>query len=72
MYYRTNVIFHFLMEMLLVWYIYVLHVIRFARVCSNVSDFKQRNQIYLQLLNKVINIINFVKLFFNSTTDTPS
>ena len=45
----------------------------FARVCSNVDDFNNRN-IFLtaKLLNKVIDIIKFEKHFLNSTTDTQS
>ena len=47
--------------------------IRFARVCSNVDDFNNRNLfLSAKLLNKVIDIINFEKHFLNSTTGTQS
>ena len=53
--------------------VYISQVIRFARVCSNVDEFNNRN-LFLnnKLLNKVIDIIKFEKHFLNSTTDTQS
>ena len=50
--------------------IYISQLIRFARVCSNVDDFNNRN-LFLTA-NKVIDIIKFEKRFLNSTTDTQS
>ena len=48
-------------------------LIRFARVCSNVDNFNNRNLfLTAKLLNKVIDIIKFENHFLNSTTDTPS
>ena len=49
--------------------IYISQLIRFVRVCSNVGDCKNRT--YFQLLRvikKVIDTINFVKLFLNVIT----
>ena len=47
---------------------YMSQLIRFARVCSNVSDFNNRNQfLTAELLNKVIDIIKFVRCFLNFT-----
>ena len=51
----------------------ISQLIRFARVCSNVDDFNNRN--LFQLLsyqNGVIDIIKFEKHFLNSTSDTQS
>ena len=44
--------------------VYISQFIRFARVCSNVDEFNNRN-LYLtvKLLNKVIDIIKFEKHF---------
>ena len=45
--------------------VYISQRIRFARVCSNVNDFNNRNTFWLlSYKNKVIDTINFVKLFF--------
>ena len=53
--------------------VYIPQLIRFARVCSNVEDFNNRNLfLTAKLLNKVIDIIKFEKHFLNSTTDTQS
>ena len=53
--------------------VYISQLIRFARVCSNVDDFNNRNLfLTAELLNKVIDIIKFEKHFLNSTTDTQS
>ena len=51
--------------------VHTLRSFHFARVCSNVSDFNNRNQ-YLtaELLIKVKDIMQFVKHFYNSSTDT--
>ena len=52
---------------------YISQLIRFARVCSNVDDFNNRNIFQLlNYLNKVIDIIKFKKHFLNSTSDTQS
>ena len=49
----------------------ISQLIRFARVCSNVDDFNNRNLfLTAKLLNKVIDIIKFEKYFLNSTTGT--
>ena len=50
--------------------LYISQLIRSARVCSNVDDFKNRN-LFLTAY-KVIDIIKFGKRFLNSTTDTQS
>ena len=48
------------MEMFLT--VNISQLIRFARVCSNVSDFNDRNQLLTaKLVNKVIDIIKFKK-----------
>ena len=53
--------------------VYISQLIRFARVCSNVDDFNNRNLfLTAKLLNKVIDIIKFLKRFLNSTIDTQS
>ena len=54
--------------------VYISQLIRFARVCSNVDDFNNRNLFLTAKLlkNKVIDIIKFEKHFLNSTTDTQS
>ena len=60
--------------------VYISQLIRFARVCSNVDDFNNRNlfltakilkQGFATLLT-FIGIIKFEKHFLNSTTDTES
>ena len=53
--------------------VYIFQLIRFARVCSKVDDFNNRN-VFLtaKLLNKVIDIIKFEKHFLNYITDTQS
>ena len=52
--------------------VYISQLIRFARVCSNVDDFNNRNSFLTAKLNKVIDTIKFEKRFLNSTTDTQS
>ena len=53
--------------------VYVSQLIRFARVCSNVDDFINRNLfLTTKLLKQGLDIIKFVKHFLNSTTDTQS
>ena len=53
--------------------VYILQLIRFVRVCSNVSDFNSRNQfLTLTFSNKFIDIIKFLKHFLNSTKDNRS
>ena len=50
--------------------VYISQLISFARVCSNVEDFNNRNLfLTAKLLNKVIDMIKFEKHFLNSTTD---
>ena len=51
--------------------VYISQLIRFARVCSNVDDFNNRNLILTAKLLKQ-DIIKFEKQFLNSTTDTQS
>ena len=44
--------------------VYISQLIRFARVCSNVDDFNNRNlSLTAKLLNKVIDVIRFEKHF---------
>ena len=44
--------------------VYISQLIRFARVCSNVDDFNNRNlSLTAKLLNKVIDVIKFEKHF---------
>ena len=51
--------------------VYISQLIRFARVCSNVDDFNNKNLfLTAKLLNKLIDIIKFERHFLNSTTDT--
>ena len=53
--------------------VYVSQLIHFARVCSNVDDFNNRNLILTaKFSNKAIDIIKFEKHFLNSITDTQS
>ena len=53
--------------------VYISQLIRFAKVCSNVDDFNNRNLfLTAKLLKQVIDIIKFVKHFLNFTTDTQS
>ena len=54
--------------------VYISQLIRFARVCSNVDEFNNRNLFLTAKLlkNKVIDIIKFEKHLLNSTTDTQS
>ena len=47
-------------------------LIRFARVCSNVDDFNDRNLLLTAKLLKQGYIIKFEKRFLNSTKDTQS
>ena len=51
--------------------VYISQLIRFASVCSNVDDFKNRNLFLTAKLLKQ-DIIKFEKHFLNSTTDTQS
>ena len=58
---------HFMMEMS--HGVLLLQLIRFARVCSNVSDFSNRNQILTaKLLKKGYTYHKSVKHFLNYTT----
>ena len=53
--------------------VYSYQLIRFARVCSYVSDIKARNKILTaNFSNRAISVINFEKLFFfqNFIADT--
>ena len=51
--------------------VYISQLISFARVCSNVDDFENRNLfLTAKLFNKLIDIIKFENHFLNSTTDT--
>ena len=51
--------------------VYISQFIRFARVCSNVDDFNNRNLfLTAKLLIKVIDIKKIEKHYLNSTTDT--
>ena len=54
--------------------VYISQLIRFARVCSNVDDFNNRNLFLTAKLLKqdYIDIIKFEKHFLNFTTDTRS
>ena len=53
--------------------VYISKFIRFARVCSNVDDFNNKNLfLTAKLLSKLIDIIKFENDFLNSTTDTQS
>ena len=53
--------------------VYISQLIRFARVCSNVDDFNNRNLfLTAKLLKQGLDIIKFEKHFLNSTTDTQS
>ena len=53
--------------------VHISQLIRFARVCSNVDDFNNRNLfLTAKLSSKAIDIIKFEKHFLNSTTDTQS
>ena len=48
--------------------VYISQLIRFARVCSNVDDFNNRNLfLTAQLLKKVIDILKFENNFLTST-----
>ena len=51
--------------------VYISQLMRVARVCSNVSDFNNKNNVLLLIHEKkIIHTINFVKDILNSTTDT--
>ena len=51
----------------------ISQLICFARVCSNVVDFNNRNLFLTAIIDiKAIDIIKFEKHFLNSTTDTQS
>ena len=52
--------------------VYILKSIRFARVCSNMSDFHNRQFLTAKLCKKVIDIMEFAKHFLNSSRDTQS
>ena len=53
--------------------VYISQLIRFARVCSNVDDFNNRNLILTKLLKQGYRYHkNRKALFLNSTTDTQS
>ena len=54
---------------------YISQIICFARVCSNVDDFNNRNLFLTAKLLKqgnIVDIITFEKRLLNSTTDTQS
>ena len=51
--------------------VYILQLIRFARVCSNIDDFNNRTLFMTAKLLKR-DIIKFEKHFLNSSTDTQS
>ena len=51
--------------------VYILQLIRFARVCNHVTDFNARNKcLTAKLLQQAIGIINFEKPFLNFIVDT--
>ena len=53
--------------------VYISHLIRFARVCSNVDDFNNRNLfLTAKLLKRGYRYHKIRKAFLNSTTDTQS
>ena len=53
--------------------VYISQLIRFARVCSNVDDFNNRNLfVTAELLKEVYRYHKIRKHFLNSTTDTQS
>ena len=53
--------------------VYISQLIRFARVCSNVDDFNNRNLfLTAKLLKQGYIFIKFEKHFLNSTTETQS
>ena len=53
--------------------VYILQFIPFARVCSNVCNFNNRNKFLAsKLLKKGIRTINFIKLFLKFIIDTQS
>ena len=53
--------------------VYISQLIRFARVCSNVDDFNNRNLfLTAKLLKQGYRYHKFEKHFQNSTTDTQS
>ena len=52
--------------------LYISQLIRFARVCSNVDDFNNRNLFLTAELSKQGYRFKIRKAFFNSTTDTQS
>ena len=53
--------------------VYVSQLIRFARVCSNVDDFNNRNLfLTAKLLKQGYRYLYFEKHFLKSTTDTKS
>ena len=53
--------------------VYISQLIRFARVCSNVDDFNNRNLfLTAKLIKQGYRYHKFEKHFLNSTTDTQS
>ena len=51
--------------------VYILQLIRFARVCNHVTDFNARNNcLTAKLLQQIIGIINFEKPFLNFIVGT--
>ena len=52
--------------------VYISLLIRLAIVYSNVSDFNSKHFLTANVLKQKFDIINFVKNFLNSTTDSQS
>ena len=52
--------------------VFIWQLTRFARVCSEVDEFNNRNKYLTKLFYKVIDTINVVKLFLNCITDIHS
>ena len=50
--------------------VYISQLIRFARVCSNVTEFNNSN--LLSFCNKAIDIIDYLKHFPNPIVDNPN
>ena len=64
---------HFSIEMFLALLLMVYTFCSLFDLQEYVSDFNNRNQFWTaKFLNKVINFINFLKHFLNSTKDTQS
>ena len=52
--------------------VYISHLFHILRLCSDVSGFNHTNNILIaKLLNKLIDIITYVKHFLNFVSDTP-